>query len=47
LVNDEKGMQVIPLLIIDLIGPLAQLNGADSRVYREDDRRGWWPGAPR
>jgi hypothetical protein len=23
------------------------LYGADSRVYREDDRRGWWPGAPR
>jgi hypothetical protein len=27
-----------------LIGPLALLFGADSRV---DDERGWWPGTPR
>jgi hypothetical protein len=45
--NDDQGMQVIALLFIVLIGPLALLYGADSRVYREDDRRGWWPGAPR
>ena len=40
-------MQIVVILFILLIGPLALLHGVDSRVYREDDRRTWWPGAPR
>src|SRR5262245_44786509 len=40
-------MTVMELLVVAFligIGPLALLFGADSR---EDDPRGWWPGAPR
>jgi hypothetical protein len=40
-------MALVVLLFILLIGPLALLYGVDSRGYRADDRRGWWPGAPR
>jgi hypothetical protein len=41
----SKGMEgFILLALFILVGPLALLFGADSRV---DDARGWWPGTPR
>jgi hypothetical protein len=35
---------IIILLFIVLLGPLAIVFGADSRTW---DDRGWWPGTPR
>lgn len=38
---------LVILLLLVLIGPLAVLFGADSRIVEDRERRGWWPGAPR
>jgi hypothetical protein len=38
---------ILVLAFVLLIGPLAVLYGADSRIPDDRDRRGWWPGAPR
>ncbi len=40
-------MAGILLAFLILIGPLAVLYGVDSHRYDENDRRGWWAGAPR
>lgn len=37
-------MDLLVLAFLVLLGPLALLFGADSRV---DDPRGWWPALPR
>jgi hypothetical protein len=39
-------MGYVFLAFILLVGPLAYFFGADSRIYDERERRGWWPGAP-
>jgi hypothetical protein len=36
-------MELLVLVLLLGIGPLALLFGTDSRV---DDPRGWWPGRP-
>jgi hypothetical protein len=38
---------IFVISFIVLVGPLAFVFGADSRVWDERDRRGWWPGKPR
>lgn len=37
-------MDLVVVAFLVLVGPLALLCGADSRV---DDPRGWWPAVPR
>jgi hypothetical protein len=39
------GLAFLAFLI--LLGPLALLFGADSRISDERDLRTWWPGTPR
>jgi hypothetical protein len=39
------GILVISFIV--LVGPLAVLFGADSRIWEDKGRRGWWPARPR
>ncbi len=41
------GMELVVLILIVLVGPLAVLFGADSRPVEDRERRGWWPATPR
>ena len=38
------GITLAVLALLLLIGPLAVLYGADSRIWDTRDRRRWWPG---
>jgi hypothetical protein len=40
-------MELVVLIFIVLVGPLAVLYGADSRPVDTRDRRTWWPASPR
>jgi hypothetical protein len=37
-------MEIVVLLFLVLVGPLAYFFGADSRGLGTDRDRGWWPG---
>jgi hypothetical protein len=37
----------IALLVVVAVCVLGAVAGTDSRRLGKDDRRGWWPGAPR
>jgi hypothetical protein len=38
---------ILIISFIVLVGPLAVLFGADSRVWDDKDQRGWWPARSR
>jgi hypothetical protein len=38
---------ILVISFIVLVGPLSVFFGADSRVWDDRDRRGWWPARSR
>ena len=44
-VTDDTCMELVILIFLVLVGPLAIIAGADSRITDTRDTRGWFPSA--